>query len=135
MKNTMTATERLRYDYLKNLERHAVALREARIFELECEISELAEMPENQDTAKIAVTIDTRPWAGQKAKVAYEILRDKYDDRDIIALVLEERFPSSTQKDLSYLLMPRQDSDDSRVKQFRRMVNRARKRYKITYLD
>jgi len=80
----------------------------------------------------ISVTIDIRPWAGKTAKVAYEALKGVYED-DLIALIMEETCKSSTKLAMALQLLPTQSDDDSRVKQFNRMVKRARKRYKITY--
>ena len=83
---------------------------------------------------KLPVLVNISLWVGQSAEVAYKILKNKYDDLDLIALILHDTC-NDTKQEKSRLLMSSQLDEKSRVKQFNRMLKRAKKRYKTTYIE
>jgi len=99
------------------------------------EAGEVASIPaSDEEPQKLPIFVNVSLWAGQSAEVAYKILKKKYDDLDLIALILHDTC-NGTKQEKSRLLMPSQSDEKSRVKQFNRMLKRAEKRYKITYIE
>jgi len=81
---------------------------------------------------KISVTIDARPWAGKLPRVVHDALRNEYDP-DLVALVLLEKC-HGTKAEKAALVVAGDDADARRI-QFDRIVDRARNRYNVAYIE
>ena len=82
---------------------------------------------------KIPVTIDTRPWAGKSAQIAYDALRKEEYHEDLIALVLVEKVHANkTEKGTLVGVVAAGDKTNRDT--LDRRAARAKKMYNIKYI-